>query len=319
MTRRFTTAQLQLAGFIIVLAICNVAYRLIYASGVEQSAALYIGVPALLAVGLALLPRSQSATGMIFKGSMIAVLLACVLLPEGLLCLLFAVPLVLLVGAIVGTAIDAGRRRNRRQGPTLMFVGLPLLLLSFEGIVGSPFDNHDAVEASITVEADAAAVARALASTPQFDRELPVFLTIGFNRPTSATGAGLAVGDQRTIEFAGGTHDDHPLRLFGLTGQRSVDHHAQMHLSVVESNIRADHGRVVFDIEHDATMLSRWLDLDRAVVTWQEIAAGRTRVTWRLEYRRLLYPTFYFGPLQRFGMSEAAGYLLEAVVVDGLR
>ena len=74
------------------------------------------------------------------KGSTLAVLIACVVLPEGLLCLLFVLPLIGLIGVIVGGAIDAARRRNRRQGPTLMMVGLPLMLLSFEGVVGSP--NH---------------------------------------------------------------------------------------------------------------------------------------------------------------------------------
>jgi len=312
--RRFSTAQIRLAGFIVVLAVVNIAYRLVYASGASQTAALYVGVPTLLAVGLALLPRSKSATGMILKGSTLAVLIACVVLPEGLLCLLFVLPLIGLIGVIVGGAIDAARRRNRRQGPTLMMVGLPLMLLSFEGVVGSPFDAHDAVESSVVVEASTSEVVAALAATPAFGAEMPTFLTIGFNRPVSATGSGVALGDERSIEFTGGSHDDHPLRVFGLTGERSVDHHSQMHLTVVEST----EGRLVFSIDHDNTMLARWVDLERAVVTWEPIDDDHTRVTWRLEYRRLLYPTLYFAPLQRFGMSEAADYLLDSIVVAQL-
>jgi len=312
--RRFSTAQIRLAGFIVVLAVVNIAYRLVYASGASQTAALYIGVPTLLAVGLALLPRRKSATGMILKGSTLAVLIACVVLPEGLLCLLFVLPLVGLIGVIVGGAIDAGRRRDRRQGPTLMMVGLPLMLLSFEGVIGSPFDAHDAVESSVVVEASASEVVAALAATPRFDAEMPTFLTIGFNRPVSATGSGVALGDERSIEFTGGSHDDHPLRVFGLTGERSVDHHSHMHLTVVEST----EGRLVFSLDHDTTMLARWVDLERAVVTWKPVDEKHTKVTWRLEYRRLLYPTLYFAPLQRFGMSEAADYLLDSIVVAQL-
>jgi len=309
--RRFSPAQIRLAGFIVVLAVVNIAYRLVYASGFAHTAALYIGVPALLAIGLALLPSSKSATGMIIKGSTLAVVIACVVLPEGLLCLLFVLPLIGLIGVIVGGAIDAARRRNRPQGPALMVVGLPLMLLSFEGVVGSPFDSHDAVESSVVVEASAADVVAAIAATPRFAATMPAFLTIGFNRPVSATGSGVAVGDQRSIEFTGGTHDDHPLRLFGLTGERSVDHHSHMHLTVVESV----EGRVVFAIDHDSTMLARWVTLERAVVTWEPVDSRHTRVTWRLEYRRLLSPSFYFGPLQRFGLSEAADYLLDSIVV----
>ena len=196
-----------------------------------------------------------------------------------------------------------------------MMVGLPLMLLSFEGVVGSPFDPHDAVVSSVVVEASTAEVVAALAATPRFDAELPTFLTIGFNRPVSARGSGVALGDERSIEFTGGSHDDHPLRVFGLTGQRSVDHpHSHMHLTVVEST----EGRLVFSIDKDTTMLSRWVDLERAVVTWEPEDDNRTRVTWRLEYRRLLYPTLYFAPIQRFGMSDAADYLLDSIVLAQL-
>ncbi len=314
LSSRFSSAQIRLAGFVVVLAVVNIAYRLVYASGASQTAALYVGVPTLLAVGLALLPRSKSATGMILKGSTLAVLIACVVLPEGLLCLLFVLPLIALIGVIVGGAIDAARRRNRGEGRSLMMVGLPLLLLSFEGVVGSPFDAHDAVESSVVVDASASEVATALATTPRFDAELPTFLTIGFNRPVAATGSGVEVGDERSIEFTGGSHDDHPLRVFGLTGDRSVDHHSHMHLTVVESTA----GRLVFAVDHDSTMLARWVDLDRAIITWEPVDGHRTRITWRLEYRRLLFPTLYFAPLQRFGMSEAADYLLDSIVVAQL-
>jgi hypothetical protein len=312
--RGLTTAQKQLIGFILVLAVANIAYRLVYASGAQQTAALYVGVPTILAIGLALLPRSKSATGALLKGATLAMLIACVVLPEGLLCLLFALPLVALIAVIIGGPIDWARNRKKREGPTLMAVALPLLILSLEGVIGSPFDARDRATASITVQASPDAVAEALGKPPTFDADLPPFLTIGFNRPVGATGSGIEVGDHRSIDFAGGTHDDHPLRLFGLTGERSVDHHSQMHLTVVESGP----GRVVFAIDHDMTMLARWADLERAVVTWEAVDATTTRISWSLEYERLLFPTAYFAPVQRYGMDQAAGYLLDAVIVEQL-
>ncbi len=308
-------AQSRLCGFISVLAIVNVAYRVIYKTGASQTAALYIGVPTLLAIGLALLPRSGSATGMILRGSTLAVLIAGIVLPEGLLCLLFVLPLVALIGVIVGGAIDASRRHKRGQGPTLMIVGFPLLLMSFEGVIGSPFNANDAARASIIVRATAEEVATAISATPTFNATLPTLLRIGFNRPISATGSGVKVGDGRTIAFTGGSHDNHPFRLFGLNGHRSVGNISHMHLTIVESVP----GRIVFAIDEDMTMLARWADLDRAIVTWQPIDPQHTRVTWRLEYRRLLSPAAYFAPLQRLGMSQAADYLLDSVIKEQLR
>ena len=34
------------------------------------------------------------------------------------------------------------------------------------------------------------------------------------------------------------------------------------------------------------------------------------------EYERLLFPTPYFGPLERYGMGQAADYLLHSVVKE---
>lgn len=313
--RNATTSQKRLVGFIVIVAIVSAAYRLVYASGLQQTAALFVGIPALFAILLTLLPRSKSATGMLIKGSFIGILLAGIILPEGLLCLLFAYPLLALIAVIVGGVMDWARSRNRRQGPTLMVLSLPLLLLSLEGVVGSPVDTHDRATSTVTVEATPDQVAAALAATPTFDPELPFFLTLGFNKPVSATGSGIGVGDTRMIDFTGGTHDDHPLRVFGGTGEASTGHHSMMHLKVVESSP----GRVVFEVEQDMTMLSRWAKLDRAVVTWTAIDATHTEVTWALEYERLLFPTPYFGPLERYGMGESAHYLLESIVVDPLR
>jgi hypothetical protein len=315
-TYRLTTGRKQFIGFLLVLAVANVAYRLVYATGAQQTAALYVGVPTVLAVGLALLPRSRSATGALLRGSTLALLTAAVVLPEGLLCLLFVLPLVALVSVVVGGAVDLARHYRRRQGPTLMAVTFPLLLLSLEGLAGSPFDPGDSATAGVTVDATPAEVAAALAAPPSFDADLPPFLSLGFNRPVAARGSGIAVGDRRTIEFAGGGHDDHPLSLLGLTGDGEHRDHradrAEMHLTVVESRP----GRVVFAVDHDTTMLARWADLERAVVTWEADDSASTRVSWRLEYRRLLFPTAYFAPVQRFGMDQAAGYLLDAVVAD---
>jgi hypothetical protein len=130
-----------------------------------------------------------------------------------------------------------------------------------------------------------------------------------------ATGEGLDVGDQRRIQFVGGSHDDHPLRLLDALfagdheGHQGHDDRSLMVLEVREHTP----GRVVFSIERDDTMLSRWADLDRAVVTWDAEDASTTTVEWRLEYERLLAPAAYFGPLQRFGLGDAAEYLLDSV------
>lgn len=306
-------ARRVLVAFVLVFASASAVYRLVYASGAEQTAALYIGVPAVLAIGLTYVPRSRSAIGMLLKGSMLALLLAGIVLPEGLICLLFAAPLVALVAVLVGGVVEGLRHYVGRAGDgrARAVVAVPLLLMSMEGLIGTPFETADAGTATVVVAMSPAEVRAALAAEPAYGTApIPWILKLGFNRPIGADGGGLDVGDERVIHFTGGNHDDHPLRIFGATGERSVDHHSLQRLRVSASG----EGRVVFTVVEDTTMTIRWAKLDRSVVTWEPVDDGHTRVTWRLEYERLLHPAFYFAPLERFAASEASDYLLRALV-----
>lgn len=304
-------AQKRLIALIAVFAVVNIAYRLVYRSGEQRTAALYIGVPAILAIGLTLVPRGRSATGMLMKGSVLALLLAAIVLPEGFICLLFVVPLVAVIALVVGGAIDLARRHRRPEGPVRVLVAIPLLLMSMEGVIGSPFDTHGIAEAHRDVAVSAADVATFLAMAPEFEGGFPTFLSVGFNRPVHGHGEGLHVGDTRVIEFTGGSHDEHPLGVAALRHRRPEEPPSIQRLRIAA----VEPGRVVFVVDEDTTMLARWADLDRAVVTWRPLDERHTRVTWRLEYNRLIQPTMYFAPLQRFAMQQGAGYLLDALVV----
>ncbi|MBI2711062.1 MAG: hypothetical protein HYX34_15435 [Actinobacteria bacterium] len=309
-----TRARRRIIGFIVVLALADVAYRVLYASGLQRTAALFVGVPALLAIGLVLTEPAKSAVGTLLKGSAIAMLIAGVVLPEGLLCLLIAYPLVGFICVVVGVVVDGARARGLARRSTLMVLGLPLLVLSSEGVVRSPASPHDAASASVVVAAPPEAVAAALVRTPSFVAPRSSFLRMGFNRPVQASGSGITVGDVRIIEFAGGSRDDHPGRLFAGTATAGMASRSNMRLRVSSSGP----GRVVFTVDDDRTMLARWATLERAVVTWRRLASGGTRVTWRLEYDRLLNPSFYFGPMERYGLGQAARYLLDSVVVRSI-
>ena len=62
-----------------------------------------------------------------------------------------------------------------------------------------------------------------------------------------------------------------------------------------------------------------WLSWRRAEVSWREVAPGRTEVTWTLHYWRRLDPSWYFGPLERYGVGLAAGYLIETLAAPRTR
>src|SRR5690349_23642979 len=90
---RITRNQWTLAAVILALAVAGVLYRVLVLHKLEQTAALFIGLPAVLAIILALTPQAKSATGMIMKVMTIALLMSGPILGEGFICIIMAAPL----------------------------------------------------------------------------------------------------------------------------------------------------------------------------------------------------------------------------------
>ena len=295
----------------IALAVGATTYHLVHGSSLHQSVVFFIGLPAVLALILSMTPKAKSATGVIVKGITLALLLSGIVFAEGFICIVMAAPLFYMVGMAIGMPIDAVRRRRRREGKVYSIVGLGLLLLSVEGAVpGTFFPVHETITVTRTIDVSVDEVRRALASTPQFAKPLPFYLKLGFPRPVGATGAGLEVGDRRTIFFGA----ESPMEPMNETHHHSVstegaDDGGMLELEVVRS---AD-GRVVFKPMHDATAFTHWISWGRSIVTWRGIDGDTSEVTWTLHYRRLLSPAWYFGPWQRYAASKAVGYLIDTV------
>jgi hypothetical protein len=299
-----------LVTLVIALAIGSAGYRVMQDSYLHQTALFFIAVPALMAVTLAFTPKAKSATGTIVKGLTLAMLLSGIVFGEGFVCIVMAAPLVYLVGILVGAPIDYARRHKRKESRVYSFAGVVMLMLSLEGVTPqTTFPQVDTVTATRVVDAGPSDVRAALAATPVFDAELPLYLRLGFPRPKAAYGSGLAVGDGRTIVFG----DESPMEPVDPAGRH---HHAGaagdapfLELEVVESRP----GRVVFAVARDATAFTHWITWGRSVVEWEPAGEGTTEVTWTLTYRRKLSPAWYFAPWQRYAAGLAAGYLADSL------
>ncbi|HEX2047220.1 MAG TPA: hypothetical protein VHF27_05615 [Acidimicrobiales bacterium] len=290
---RARRAQWSLVGITLALTVAVVAYRLTHRAGLSQTGAFFVGLPAVLAISVALAPRAKTVTGMTFKAVTFGLLLSGVVLGEGFVCIVMAAPLFYLVAIPIAAFIQRRRARGSPPGQTYALVVLPVLVLSVEGVFDAttlPVRNR--VAATGVVAATPAAVEAALASRPAFVKPLPGFLRDGgFPRPLTAEGSGLHVGAGRHILFSG------------------PDGPAPLDLRVVERDVN----RVVFGVEHDETAMAGWLSLRRAVVTWWATGETSTRVRWELEFDRALSPAFYFAPLERYAARLAAGYLIRTV------
>lgn len=280
-------AQAAAVGLILCLTAFVIGYRWLVSHQLEQTAALFIGLPSFLAVLVVLSPRAETATQMILKGTTLALLLSGVVLQEGVVCILMAAPLFYAVGLVVGLLVDRSRKRRS------MMLLLPMFAMSVEGVTPEvSFPRAERVEVAAVIDAPAHEVEAALAARPAYTRPLPWFLRIGFPRPTHTEGEGLRPGATRRIHFAGGE---------GTPGD--------LVLRVTERG----EGYVRFTVEKNDSHIAHWLTWEFDEVRWQAIAPDRTRVVWSTSWQRDLDPAWYFRPLQRYAMRLAARTNLENV------
>jgi hypothetical protein len=286
-------------GLIVVVVIASLFYKLLTWQHFEHSSLVFIGIPAVIAIAAVLLPRPSTAKGAIIRATTVALLLSSVLFGEGFVCIIMAAPLFYAVGLIFGAIVDEVNR-DRKHPPKILSCGLLLAIVPFslEGVVpGFEVARHATVTVERVVDGSPAQVEATLARTPKFDRTLPAFFrSFRFPTPGATSGAGLEVGDMRSVEFLHSAHNTghHPGVLTLEVRERAPQH-------------------VRFALREDTSYLTHWLSWSYADVEWHEIAPGRTRVVWTLEYRRRLDPAWYFGPLERYGVGLAAGYLIDTL------
>jgi hypothetical protein len=172
--------------------------------------------------------------------------------------------------------------------------------MSIEG--SSPklsFNREETVQASKVINSPAEQVELVIARSPRTGLPLPLYLRMGFPRPTDAQGEGLQVGNSRTIHFAGGE---------GRPGD--------LVLQVEESRP----GYLRFRAISDRSKIAHWLDWKSSEVEWMKLDSDHTRVTWKLHFQRRLDPAWYFRPWERYAARLAAEYLIEAnAIPEGSR
>lgn len=292
--RRIAPAQWWVIALAISFMAGSVLYRYLMHMNYGHTAAMFVGVPAVLAIALALTPKARTVTGGIIKGITLALLIIAPLLGEGYLCILMAAPLFYVVGLLVGIPVDVMRKKDRdRDGQTLSCIVLLLLPMSLEGVTPQfAFDRRQDVETTQVVDAPAAAVEAALAKGPRIDEELPIFLRIGFPHPLEARGSGLEVGAERAILFSGAEGDPAGWLTMRVAERRP--------------------GYARFETVSDGSKLTQWIRWDASEVTWTAVDTRHTRVTWRVHFERELDPAWYFGPWERSAVRDAAGYLITA-------
>jgi hypothetical protein len=292
--------RLALTAIILAVAAASIAYRAVVDHGLQQTAALFIGVPVVLAIVVIFMTSPQSATGVACKAVTVGMLLSVLFLWEGFLCVVMAAPLFYFVAIVVTYAV--GRLREDARTRTLHSLLLVVLIapMSLEGVTEfTTLNRRESVTATAIVHSSSTAIEHALFTTPRFDRVLPGYLRAGFPRPTASRIERRDIGLRWVITLRGGE-----TFLDGTEPQTG-----DLTMDVEERRPGLVRWRAASDTSH----MTHFLTFRESVVEWQPIDARTTRVTWTLRYDRGLDPAWYFGPMERYATRLAAGYLIDAV------
>lgn len=290
-----TPAQWRLMAIVAACGVGSAIYHPLWRLGLGTTSAMLIGVPIALAILLSLTPKAKSAKGATMKGIAIVLLTAAPLSGEGYLCILFASPLFFLVGLAISAGIDYSRKREERgeQGGLRAWAWLALLPMALEGVTPTlSFPRSESVTSVRIVRGSPADVERALSGGLRPETPLPPFLRIGFPRPLAVQGTGLEVNDMRRIHFSRAESDGPGDLVLRVT--------------------KTEPGYVRYERISDDSHLRQWMAWEVSEVRWREVSPGRTEVRWTIQFARRLDPAWYFGPLERFAVKQAADYLITA-------
>jgi hypothetical protein len=294
------SARMAVAAIIGTVAVGSFAYRLIVAHDLQQTAALFIGIPALMAILVVVAVSPRSATGVACKAVTVGLLVSMLFLHEGVLCVLMSAPLFFLVAIAIASIMQGLRERG---GHTTMYscaVAVLMVPLSLEGITSyTSFNREELVSETRVIAAPAVDVAHALFAPPRFDRRLPPYLRAGFPMAVTTRIERLAGATRWIIRVRGGE-----MRINGMEPREG-----NLVLELEESRPGLVRWRVVSDDSH----MTHFLFWREIIVRWHEVMPGRTEITWTLRYERGLDPAWYFGPWERYAVHLAAGYLIDAV------
>lgn len=293
---RISASQWKLFALILAVGGAGFVYALLRTNGLGQSAALYLGLPLLLALGLTLTPKARTTMGATMKGITIALLLAAPVFQEGYICILFAAPIFYFVGFLVAWPTDQARKRRDTNSRTqAALVSTVLAAMALEGTTdATSFTREHEVAATRIVAAPLPAVRQALARPPAFIGDKPLFLRI-FPYPVTMSGEGLNPGDTRRATFVAYKH----------VFWNRIEGDAVF--KVAEATER----RIVFTLASDTSYVAHYLGWKTSVVELSPLGPDSTRVTWTLSFHRKYDPYWYFGTLQKYAVRLVAGELID--------
>ena len=281
---------------VIVVGIAGASYFFLRSRSLDSSAALYVGIPVLLAIALSFTSKAKTIVGGTMKAITIILLLLAPLMGEGFLCIFMAAPIFYLVA--FAAALFIQHLKDKKDQSHKSHAMLLLIMLSaMEGTTPElTFNNQHKVTVTQTIALPSEEIKNRLAAPFDFESDRPLFLKI-FPLPDQTVNEGIAVGDKITLDF---TYN----KLFLWNPQQG-----QMQWQIATVNDQS----IRYVPSKDNSYLSNYLTWKSSKVEWKPVDALHTQITWTLAYQRDLDPAWYFSPMQYLATKLTAHTLIENI------
>jgi hypothetical protein len=264
-----------LTGLLLANVAAALFYRGLVLNHLEQTSALFIGLPLGLGLMLIQLTEVRSTVGAVLRGNLIFFCIVAPLLGEGSVCLLMAAPIFIAVSLVV----VAARNRANPSAAWLLLLILPVVMGAYEREANLRGDGIVTVSSRILRPGAVAdwvtRTQKAAVPAPSQSR----FLNIGFPVPESYR---IEKG-QATVQFSlsEGVRGAWKARVSPL----------------------ADGAH--FDVLSDDSKLIHWVKFIDSDVHVSEASPGMVQIEQTTRFQPLLHPLWYFVPAERFAVGQA--------------
>ena len=294
---------LSLAGGLIV--------RWLFQTSYSGSALVYLGLPWLVAVFLALTSQFDAEpeeTGepnqgrLVIRGSLIVMLGSSFLLGEGFICVLMFLPIYLFAVVVVAILHYATRKRPGKDAKRQQIHLLPLVigLFALEGTHPNlSFERQGSVTVQQVTSIDKAQLWANVHQPMVLNRTSSGGLSKLFPQPVRI--------DIDTFEL-GAVHKVHYRYARWLW---TNVHHGTLELRIIENTNNAISAEVV----NNSSYLANYLDIERIRLTITDQPGGSSDVAIRIDYNRTLDPAWYFAPLMRLALSGTATHIIQTHIL----
>lgn len=262
----------------------------------QDTAALYIGLPVLLAVVVALID-TETPRATTYKVLTIAILLSPLVIGEGFICMILAAPIMYAVAFIVGSLLNMLFRKKEKKIHAAAGLAC-VFFLALEGVTPlTTVERLNEVTVEKTVPMGMAQARASLAGPMKYDRRPKSFFTWLFLPPDSVTGEGLKPGDRRTMTMT--------YNKWIVTNKWTGDIVFEVAESAPDS--------VTFRLVEDTSYMALYMDWIDATTHLKRIDDNNTKITQTIRYRRKLDPSWYFGPMERAAVRDAAITIIDSL------